>query len=483
MTAGFETPSWVHHGVFYQIFPDRFAFSNRVEKPDHLETWDAPPTIHGFKGGDLLGVMEKLDYLQDLGINAIYFTPVFQSASNHRYHTHDYFQIDPLLGGNGAFSELLREAHRRRIRIILDGVFNHASRGFFQFNHILETGEQSPYLNWFKVRKFPLNAYQGKPNYDCWWNLPALPTFNHQNPQVRNFIFKVARTWVDQGIDGWRLDVPFEIKDASFWQEFRYVVKSANPDAYITGEIPWDASPWLQGDQFDGVMNYLMAYPCWSFFGRQNLSEDLIGHWRGHDPAAFVSDADSFARYVTNLLEKYPRPAVLAQLNLLDSHDTARFLSITGSKNALRLATLFQMTYPGAPCIYYGNEIGMEGGKDPDCRRAFPWNESRWDHELRSYFKQCIRLRMENRVLRDGAWKTLYAANGVVVFLRTLEEKKAVIILNNSERTLHLQLPVAGEIQEGEFFYDAFSQRSGFVRQGILQGLDVSPSHGTVLLN
>lgn len=483
MTAGFETPSWVHHAVFYQIFPDRFAFSNRVEKPDHLEAWDAPPTIYGFKGGDLLGVMEKLDYLQDLGINAIYFTPVFQSASNHRYHTHDYFQIDPLLGGNEAFLQLLREAHRRKIRIVLDGVFNHASRGFFQFNHILETGEQSPYLNWFKVRKFPLNAYQGKPNYDCWWNLPALPTFNHHNPQVRNFIFKVARTWVDQGIDGWRLDVPFEIKDETFWQEFRHVVKSANPDAYITGEIPWDASPWLQGDQFDGVMNYLMAYACWSFFGRETLSEDLVGHWRDHDPEAFVSDAGSFARYVTDLLEKYPRPAVLAQLNLLDSHDTARFLSITGSKNALRLATLFQMTYPGAPCIYYGNEIGMEGGKDPDCRRAFPWDEGRWDHELRSYFKQCIRLRMENRVLRDGSWKTLYAANGVVVFLRTLEEKKAVIILNNSERTLHLQLPVTGEIQDGVLFSDAFNQRPVFVREGTLQGLDVSPFQGTVLLN
>lgn len=483
MTAGFETPSWVHHAVFYQIFPDRFAFSSRVEKPDHLEAWDAPPTIYGFKGGDLLGVVEKLDYLQDLGINALYFTPIFQSASNHRYHTHDYFQIDPILGGNEAFSQLLREAHRRNIRIVLDGVFNHASRGFFQFNHILETGEQSPYLNWFKVRKFPLNAYQGKPNYDCWWNLPALPTFNHQNPQVRNFIFKVARTWVERGIDGWRLDVPFEIKDTTFWQEFRHVVKSANPDAYITGEIPWDASPWLQGDQFDGVMNYLMAYPCWSFFGGKNLSEDLVGHWRDHDPAAFVSDADSFAGYVTNLLEKYPRPAVLAQLNLLDSHDTARFLSLTGSKNALRLATLFQMTYPGAPCIYYGNEIGMEGGKDPDCRRAFPWDESRWDHELRSYFKQCIRLRMENRVLRDGSWKTLYTEKGVVVFLRTLEEKKAVIILNNSERTFHLHLQVAGEIQDGVPFYDAFTQQPAFVQQGTLQGLNVPPFYGTVLLH
>ena len=200
-------------------------------------------------------------------------------------------------------------------------------------------------------------------------------TLNHANPQVQAFIYDVARYWLDQGIDGWRLDVPFEVKEEGFWQRFREVVKSANPDAYITGEIPWDATQWLQGDQFDGVMNYLMTYPCWSFFGGDRIDLDLVGHWRGHDENSFVKDATSFTRVVTSLLSKYPRPAVLAQMNLLDSHDTARFLSITGSKAALRLATLFQMTYPGAPCVYYGNEIGMEGRKDPDCRRTFNWNE------------------------------------------------------------------------------------------------------------
>ncbi|HEX7973410.1 MAG TPA: alpha-amylase family glycosyl hydrolase, partial [Anaerolineales bacterium] len=207
MAIEFTTPGWVQDAIFYQIFPDRFAKSRRVGKPNNLEAWEAPPTVFGFKGGDLLGVTEHLDYLQDLGINAIYFTPVFQSASSHRYHTHDYFQIDPILGGDRAFRELLDQAHRGGIRIVLDGVFNHASRGFFQFNHILENGPSSPYLDWFTVRGFPLNAYSGHPNYEAWVGLPALPKLNTANPQVRQFIFDVARYWLGQGIDGWRLDV------------------------------------------------------------------------------------------------------------------------------------------------------------------------------------------------------------------------------------------------------------------------------------
>ncbi|HMN62501.1 MAG TPA: alpha-amylase family glycosyl hydrolase, partial [Anaerolinea sp.] len=191
MTDQFTTPEWVHHAVFYQIFPDRFAKSSQVAKPNNLEAWDAAPTPSGLKGGDLVGVVENLDYLQDLGVTALYFTPIFQSAANHRYHTHDYYLVDPLLGEQKAFDLLIKEAHRRNIKVVLDGVFIHASRGFFQFNHILEVGGQSPYLDWFRVKGFPMHAYEGKPNYDCWWGLAALPTFNHANPQVQNYIFDV----------------------------------------------------------------------------------------------------------------------------------------------------------------------------------------------------------------------------------------------------------------------------------------------------
>ncbi|MBV8078200.1 MAG: alpha-glycosidase, partial [Planctomycetaceae bacterium] len=218
-----QTPDWVRDAIFYQIFPDRFARSLTVPKPSLLDEWGAPPTYHGYQGGDLIGVIERLDYLVELGINAIYFTPIFQSASNHRYHTHDYEKVDPMLGGNDALRRLLDEAHARGIRVVLDGVFNHASRGFFQFHDILENGANSAYLDWFTVTSFPLYAYESdRPlGYKAWWNLPALPKFNTDTPAVREFLWGIGRKWIDFGIDGWRLDVPNEIDDESFWREFR----------------------------------------------------------------------------------------------------------------------------------------------------------------------------------------------------------------------------------------------------------------------
>ena len=168
-----QTPSWVKHAVFYQIFPDRFAQSSRVQRPSNLEPWGSKPTNHGFQGGNLLGVVEKLDYLQDLGVNALYLCPIFQSTANHRYHTQDYFRVDPILGGDAALQELLKAAHKRHMKVILDGVFNHASRGFYQFNHALENGASSPYTDWFNFHSFPVHAYHGKANYDCWWGLSA----------------------------------------------------------------------------------------------------------------------------------------------------------------------------------------------------------------------------------------------------------------------------------------------------------------------
>ena len=190
-----NTPEWVKDAVFYQIFPDRFAKSDRVPKPSGLAPWGSEPTVFGYQGGDLLGVVDKLDYLQELGVDALYFTPIFQSASNHRYHTHDYEQVDPMLGGNEALRLLIDEAHRRRMKIVLDGVFNHASRGFFQFHDILENGEKSAYLDWFTIKGYPLRAYDdsGPPNYGAWWGLKALPKFNVQTPAVREFLLGIAK--------------------------------------------------------------------------------------------------------------------------------------------------------------------------------------------------------------------------------------------------------------------------------------------------
>lgn len=450
--SSIKTPDWVKDAIFYQIFPDRFAKSEandartdeQLGKPSNLEAWDSPPTAVGFKGGDLLGVARKLDYLSQLGINAIYFNPIFQSAANHRYHTHDYYRIDPLLGGNDAFRHLLDEAHARGIRVVLDGVFNHASRGFFQFNDILENGPDSPYLDWFHVYDFPVNAYDHSraPQYAAWWNLHALPKFNTDTPQVREFLWDVAEYWIKFGIDGWRLDVPGDIDDDAFWQEFRRRVKKINPEAYICGEIWHDARRWLQGDQFDSVMNYLFTKATMGFFVGEEMVPELV-EGIGYAPVPAL-EAAQMAEQIEKLLALYPSEVTHVQLNLLGSHDTARFLSIAGGdRSALKLATLFQMVYPGAPCIYYGDEIGLEGGKDPACRGTMPWQTpEEWDEELLTFIRQAIALRHKHSALRRGSYRTLYAEKQTYVFERRDENEQLVITFNASSQKARLELPL-----------------------------------------
>jgi len=481
---GIVTPDWVKEAIFYQIFPDRFARSEKVPKPSHLQPWDAPPTRHGFKGGDLLGVVEHLDYLQDLGVTAIYFNPIFQSTANHRYHTYDYYRVDPILGGNEALRTLLGEAHRRGIRIVLDGVFNHASRGFFQFNHILENGPDSPYLDWFIIKRFPLNAYceKGTPNYEAWSNLPALPKFNTDNPAVREFLWGVAEHWVREGIDGWRLDVPEEINDDEFWREFRRRVKRANPEAYIVGEIWHEAQRWLQGDQFDGVTNYPFSRACLGFFGGEKL--DITARPGGYELRRL--DAPAFAEEIETQLRAYDWEVVQAQLNLLDSHDTPRFLTLVGGdKGRLKLALLFQMTFVGAPCIYYGDEIGMEGGPDPDCRRAMVWDERRWDLDLLDYVKKCTALRRAHPALRRGDYTRLYAEGGVYAFGRRLGEETLVIVLNNSEASIEVKVPVAGYLADGIVLREIWrgNGETATVTWGYLRGPRLPPRSGAVLVS
>ncbi len=423
-----HVPGWVKDAVFYQIFPDRFASSPRVAKPRNLEPWDSPPTVYGYKGGDLLGVVEHLDYLQDLGITAIYFTPIFQSASNHRYHTHDYYQIDPLLGGMPAWRELRRETARRGMKIVLDGVFNHASRGNFFFNDILENGASSPWIDWFMIADFPLNAYDlARPaNYEAWANLRALPRWNTENPEVREYLMGIGEYWVREGIDGWRLDVPFEITAPGFWHEFRDRVKAINPETYIVGEVWWDSRNFLRGDQFDGVMNYLFTEPVIQFAGQDHIRYDLI-RARAINPYPGI-DANHYADRIEQLLGMYAWETSLGQLNLLDSHDTARFRSIVqNDEAAVELATLLLLTFPGAPSIYYGNEIGLEGEQDPDCRRTFPWNQpDQWNQTALAYHRALIALRHAHPALRTGTYRRIYpqpgvtsaTARAVYVFLR-----------------------------------------------------------------
>ncbi|MEA3397094.1 MAG: alpha-amylase family glycosyl hydrolase [Chloroflexota bacterium] len=473
-----QTPDWVKDAVFYQIFPDRFARSDRLTKPANLESWEAAPTVRGFKGGDFLGITERLDYLQQLGINAVYFNPIFQSAANHRYHTHDYFQVDPILGGNLAFSQFLNAAHARGIRMILDGVFNHASRGFFQFNHIMENGPQSPYVDWFNIKRFPLHAFgKKKPNYTCWLNNRELPKFNTGHRQVREFIYDVAEHWIRLGVDGWRLDVPLDIKTPGFWEEFRRRIKAINPEAYILAEIWKESQPWLQGDHFDAVMNYPFNRACLGFFGGSAL--DM--HARPGGFRLKRLHAKNFARQIDRMLNLYAWEVTLAQFNLLSSHDEPRFLTLVGGdKRRLRLAMLFQMTFPGAPSLYYGDEIGMEGGDDPDCRRAFLWETRRWDHELLEDVRRAIALRRAHPALRRGSYATLYAKDRVYAFARQLAEETFVIILNTGEEQAEVALDLGTLVPPEAIFTEVWSGENVSLVQG-RSSLLVAPMSGRVL--
>ena len=436
-----KTPDWVKNAVFYQIFPDRFAKSATPQpglwKSDNLEPWESKPTYEGYKGGDLWGVIDRLDYLQDLGINAIYFTPIFQSACNHRYHTHDYYQVDPMLGGNKAFNALIKAARQRKIRIVLDGVFNHASRGFFFFNDILENGPHSPWLNWFKVKGWPLSAYDGtKPaNYVSWVGNRSLTQFNHDNPQVREYIMQVGEYWLEQGVDGWRLDVPNEVTTPGFWQEFRDRVKAINPEAYIVGEIWSDASQWLDGTQFDGVMNYRFAEPTIAFTAGDRFNPEYIQYY--YEPLPAI-DARKYGERIQELLDLYSWEIQLTQLNLLDSHDTSRLISSTGGdKNSVRLATTLLLTFPGAPCIYYGDEVGLLGDKDPDCRRGFP-DKFNWDLDTFKHHQTLIKLRHQYPALRTGTYQIIYAKDSVYCFARVLDSEVVIVVINSSESSVEV---------------------------------------------
>ncbi|MBE9137602.1 DUF3459 domain-containing protein [Nodosilinea sp. LEGE 07088] len=430
----FQTPDWVKHAVFYQIFPDRFARTQRhLDAPAMavtLEPWDSPPTPFGYKGGDLWGVAERLSYLVDLGVTAIYLTPIFQSACNHRYHTHDYYQVDPLLGGNEAFLDLLEAAHAKNLKVVLDGVFNHASRGFFFFNDILENGPHSPWLNWFKVDAWPLSAYDGAlpANYQGWVDNRALPSFNHDNPAVREYIMRIGEYWIRQGIDGWRLDVPYEVKTEGFWQEFRDRIKAINPEAYIVGEIWTDATEWLDGTQFDGVMNYLFTGPTIAFAAGDRVRMDLV-----ETPHYFpypALDAAGYADKMQHLLSLYPWEIQLTQLNLLSSHDVARLYSVVGEDEAsVVLATLLLFTFPGAPSIYYGDEVGLPGELDPDSRRTFP-AEADWHQGLRQIHQALIALRDRYPALRIGRYQTLHAEGSLYIASRTLGDEQVLVALN-----------------------------------------------------
>ena len=444
-----NTPDWVKNAVFYQIFPDRFSRSIPTEQKwllnIPLEDWNTTPTFHGYKGGNLWGIIEKLDYLQDLGINAIYLNPIFTSASNHRYHTLDYYQIDPLLGGEEAFTNLLKEAHHRKIKLILDGTFNHASRGFYFFNDILENGQNSPWLDWFKITGWPISPYDNSrpANYASWCDLRALPEFNTNNSGVREYIMRIGEYWIKRGADGWRLDSADYIKTPGFCQEFRERIKAINPEAYIVGEIPMNATEWLDGTQFDGVSSlpFLNATTAFIVGDRQ-----VKGHFAEYAPPP-PADAAKYGEEINQLLQLYPWEIQLTQLNGINNHDTARFIDVAGGdRPSLYLATLLLFTFPGAPCIYYGDEVGLTGGYDPDCRKGFP-DKKQWDQDILEYHRQLIKLRHNYAALKIGEYQTLFAQGQVYIFARILLKEVLIIAVNAGNETAEVSIQTSWRSQ------------------------------------
>ena len=469
-----DTPDWVRDAVFYQVFPDRFARSGRVPAPGSLEAWDAPPTNHGFKGGDLPGITERLPYLADLGVTALYLNPIFSSASNHRYHTYDYLAVDPLLGGDAALRELLDAAHARGIRVVLDGVFNHTGRGFWAFHHALENGACSPYRDWFHFsraalegrrpfRPYPWPTDPADPDepvigvvddergdeslrrlgYRAWWGLAALPKLNTDNPAVREHLFEVAEHWLRFGIDGWRLDVPTEIRDEAFWQEFRRRCRAVNPDAYLVGEIWNEAPDWLAGDRFDALMNYPLAQAILGFTAQDRLDEDVVRRHHEYGRTVRRRDGAGFAAELERLMGLYDRAITEVQLNLLDSHDSPRFRTMAGRDGAAyHLAVLLQATLPGAPCTYYGDEIGMEGDHDPDCRRAFPADKSAWDADSLAWTKAAYAARHALPALRRGAFRVAGSHADALAYVRAADGggRPVLVAVNAGREAVELAL-------------------------------------------
>ena len=346
--------------------------------------------------------------------------------------------------------------------------FNHASRGFFYFNDILENGPHSPWLDWFTIHGWPLSAYDGNlpENYRGWVNNRALPQFNHHNRQAREYIMRVGEYWIEQGIDGWRLDVPFEIEAEGFWVEFRDRIKAINPEAYIVGEVWTDSRQWLAGDQFDGVMNYLFTGPTMAFAAKQNVVLPLA------EPVDYFPypalDAKGYAEKIESLLNLYDWEIQQTQLNLLSSHDVARAFSVMGEdKSSMEIATLLLMTFPGAPSIYYGDEVGLKGQLDPDCRRTFP-PEKEWDQSLLAFHKDLIALRHAHPALRVGKYKTLAAEGECYVFARILDQEMMVVAVNSGDRTISVRLadmPMAsGTVLYGKGTVDWVGDRTAMLQ-------------------
>ena len=517
---GFKTPDWAKGAIMYQIYVDRFyngdpkndvltgEYTYIGEKVNHVDDWNKYPAYMGvreFYGGDLKGVIEKLDYLQELGIDAIYFNPLFVSPSNHKYDIQDYDYIDPHIGeivddsgellgegqnenkdatryinrvsnrdnleaSNRLFARVVEEAHKRNIKVIIDGVFNHCGsfnkwldreriyenqEGYEKGAYIEKSSPYHDYFKFFDESKFPYNG-----TYDGWWGHDTLPKLNYEGSrQLYDYILKIGKKWVSApyNADGWRLDVAADLGHSpefnhQFWKDFRRAVKEANPNAIIIAEHYGDPSSWLQGDEWDSIMNYdaFMEPVTWFLTGMQKHSDDYRQDMLGN--------ADAFEGMMKDGIYKFMAPTMFTTMNELSNHDHSRFLTRTNhvvgrvadkgyeaanngvNKAVMREAVTIQMTWIGMPTIYYGDEAGVCGFTDPDNRRSYPWG--REDHEMIDFHKQMIRIHKENKELISGSWLILHKDYNVIAYARMLIGEQTIVIINNNDYDKEMDMRV-----------------------------------------
>lgn len=498
-----KPPQWIQDQLFYQIFPDRFcdgdpAISVKTHEyqygdgshPIIAKQWgEAVAQSHTstgateFFGGDLAGIQNRLYYLQSLGITAIYLNPIFASPSNHKYDTVDFYQVDPHLGSNEKLAELTNTLHQRGMRIILDAVVDHTSDQHPWFDRAGQKegaygNEGSPYRRFY--------TFDAQGSYVGWKGLPHLPKLDFAAPEVQEVVYRgenaILRHWLrpPYAIDGWRFDVAHMLGEhgtaqgnAYHLREIRRAIKQENPDAYMLGEHFFEASQWLQGEQEDGAMNYYgFAHPVRAFLAGKDIAYQPI-----------QISAEELDSWLKQARAQIPFANQLAQFNLLDSHDTARFLSILGGDIALmRAAVTLLFTYIGAPSVYYGDEIGMEGGNDPDCRRTFPWDSTEWNHLLHDHYRRMIRLRKTHPALRRGDIHTLYAGEHSFVFARTLASDAVITALNRhptKARTMVLPIWQTGSLANR--FTDPETREKFEVVKGEIQ-ITIPPKTARVLL-
>ncbi|WP_406944733.1 glycoside hydrolase family 13 protein [Halobacillus sp. SY10] len=430
----FQAPEWVKDTVWYQIFPERFANGDSSLDPEGTLPWGSKePTPTNFFGGDFQGVINHLDHLEKLGISGIYFTPIFKAHSNHKYDTIDYMEIDPQFGDKETFRKLVKECHKRGIRVMLDAVFNHSGYYFEPFQDVLKNGIDSEYADWFHLRENKV-VTEPVPNYDAFAYVSSMPKLNTENPEVKNYLLKVARYWIEEfDIDGWRLDVANEV-DHAFWREFRQTVKETKADAYILGEIWHDSMPWLQGDQFDAVMNYPFTNAVIDFFAKKNIS------------------LEQFKNQLSHVQHMYPVSVNEVAFNLLDSHDTPRVLTYAdGDKRAAKLMYLFQLSYEGTPCIYYGDEIGMTGGGDPGCRKCMVWEEEKQDQELFSFIQKLISLRKSEPAFgNQGRFSFADYGEQVLAYEKKSDEQSLLFLINLTSDSISIEDASPSKIVDGD---------------------------------